>query len=146
MQLNNLKRLHKNKRSVAVGRGGKRGKTSGRGTKGQKARAGRKIRPEMRDVIKRLPKLSGRGSNSLKSLKRKKEIVSVETLEKFFEQGDEVTAVKFAEKGIIRKSRGSIGCVKILGDGRITKALTIKGLSVSAGAKEKIEKAGGQIK
>lgn len=54
-------------KSVQVGRGGKRGKTSGKGTKGQNARAGRKKRPEIRDFIKRFPKLRGRGKNSLKS-------------------------------------------------------------------------------
>lgn len=58
-------------KSVQVGRGGKRGKTSGKGTKGQNARAGRKKRPEIRDFIKRFPKLRGRGKNSLKSFQPK---------------------------------------------------------------------------
>ena len=49
-------RTHKKRR---VGRGGKRGKTSGHGTKGQKSRAGRKIRPQIRDVMKRFPKKRG---------------------------------------------------------------------------------------
>ena len=68
MQFHSLKRKTPNKKSKAVGRGGKRGKTSGRGTKGQNARAGRKKRPELRDFIKRVPKLRGRGKSSLKSL------------------------------------------------------------------------------
>lgn len=67
MQFHNLKRNTPNKKSKQVGRGGKRGKTSGRGTKGQNARAGRKKRPESRDIIKRVPKLRGRGTSSLKS-------------------------------------------------------------------------------
>lgn len=67
MQLHLLKRKTPNKKSKQVGRGGTRGKTSGRGTKGQNARAGRKKRPELRDFIKRVPKLRGRGKNSLKS-------------------------------------------------------------------------------
>lgn len=67
MQFHTLKRKTANKKSKTVGRGGKRGKTSGRGTKGQNARAGRKKRPELRDFIKRVPKLRGRGVNSLKS-------------------------------------------------------------------------------
>ncbi len=67
MQFHTLKRKTKNKKSRQVGRGGTRGKTSGRGTKGQNARAGRKKRPELRDFIKRFPKLRGRGKNSLKS-------------------------------------------------------------------------------
>ncbi|MBI1974474.1 MAG: uL15 family ribosomal protein [Candidatus Zambryskibacteria bacterium] len=71
MQFHNLVRKIKNKKPKQVGRGGTRGKTSGRGTKGQNARAGRKKRPEMRDIIKRVPKLRGRGTSSLKSLQKK---------------------------------------------------------------------------
>lgn len=71
MQWNTLKPKTKRKKPKSVGRGGKRGKTSGRGTKGQNARAGRKKRPEIRDFIKRFPKLRGRGKNSLKSFQPK---------------------------------------------------------------------------
>ncbi len=67
MQFHTLKRKTANKKSRQVGRGGTRGKTSGRGTKGQNARAGHKNRPELRDFIKRVPKLRGRGKNSNKS-------------------------------------------------------------------------------
>ncbi len=59
MQIHNLKRKNKNKRDRLVGRGGKHAKTSGRGGKGQTARAGNKRRPELRDIIKKLPKLRG---------------------------------------------------------------------------------------
>ncbi|MCX6757840.1 MAG: uL15 family ribosomal protein [Candidatus Nomurabacteria bacterium] len=59
MQIHTLKRIHKNKKDRMVGRGGKHAKTSGRGTKGQSARAGNKKRPELRDIIKKLPKLRG---------------------------------------------------------------------------------------
>lgn len=71
MQFHDLKSKTGKKKSRQVGRGGKRGKTSGRGTKGQNARAGHKKRPEMRDVIKRIPKLRGRGKSSLKSFRPK---------------------------------------------------------------------------
>jgi ribosomal protein L15 len=71
MQFHTLKRKTPNKKSKQVGRGGTRGKTSGRGTKGQNARAGRKKRPELRDFIKRVPKLRGRGKSSLKSRQTK---------------------------------------------------------------------------
>ncbi len=71
MQFHSLKRKTPNKKSRQVGRGGTRGKTSGRGTKGQNARAGHKNRPELRDFIKRVPKLRGRGKNSNKSLQGK---------------------------------------------------------------------------
>ena len=59
MQIHNLKRKHKNKKDRLVGRGGKHAKTSGRGGKGQTARAGNKRRPELRDIIKKLPKNRG---------------------------------------------------------------------------------------
>lgn len=71
MQFHNLKAKTKRKRSRQVGRGGTRGKTAGRGTKGQNARAGHKKRPELRDEIKRVPKLRGRGVSSLKSFRPK---------------------------------------------------------------------------
>lgn len=59
MQIHNLKRVHKNKKDRIIGRGGKHAKTSGRGGKGQTARAGNKRRPELRDIIKKLPKNRG---------------------------------------------------------------------------------------
>ena len=71
MQFHNLKAKTKRRYSRQIGRGGTRGKTSGRGTKGQNARAGHKKRPEMRDIIKRIPKLRGRGKSSLKSFQIK---------------------------------------------------------------------------
>ncbi|KKT14595.1 MAG: hypothetical protein UW76_C0016G0015 [Parcubacteria group bacterium GW2011_GWF2_44_8b] len=71
MQFHNLQAKTKRKYARQVGRGGTRGKTAGRGTKGQNARAGRKKRPELRDIIKRIPKLRGRGKSSLKSFQIK---------------------------------------------------------------------------
>lgn len=64
MQIHELKRKNKNKKDRIVGRGGKHAKTSGRGGKGQTARAGNKRRPELRDIIKKLPKLRGYKFNS----------------------------------------------------------------------------------
>lgn len=80
MQFHTLKRKTKNKKAKQVGRGGTRGKTSGRGTKGQNARAGHKKRPELRDIIKRVPKLRGRGVSSLKSLQKRAHGVELVTL------------------------------------------------------------------
>ena len=74
MQINNLKRIHKNKKDRIVGRGGKHAKTSGRGGKGQTARAGNKRRPELRDIIKKLPKNRGYQFKSI----RKSVLVSKE--------------------------------------------------------------------
>ncbi|KKR37474.1 MAG: 50S ribosomal protein L15 [Candidatus Nomurabacteria bacterium GW2011_GWE2_40_10] len=66
MQIHKLKRQHKNKKDRLVGRGGKHAKTSGRGGKGQTARAGNKRRPELRDIIKKLPKNRGYSFKSKK--------------------------------------------------------------------------------
>lgn len=79
MQIHTLKRVHKNKKDRLVGRGGKHAKTSGRGGKGQTARAGNKRRPELRDIIKKLPKNRGYQFNSRKkSYKLSKEKMVVE--------------------------------------------------------------------
>lgn len=68
MQIHNLKRKHKNKKDRMVGRGGKHAKTSGRGGKGQTARAGNKRRPELRDIIKKLPKNRGYQFKSIRKM------------------------------------------------------------------------------
>ena len=68
MQIHNLKRQHKNKKDRLGGRGGKHAKTSGRGGKGQTARSGNKRRPELRDIIKRLPKNRGYQFKSIQKL------------------------------------------------------------------------------
>ncbi|MDE2037695.1 MAG: uL15 family ribosomal protein [Patescibacteria group bacterium] len=145
MQTNHLKRIHPNKKRMTVARGGKRGKTSGRGGKGQSARAGNKRRPEWRDIIKKLPKLRGRGVNPHKPISDKPAIVDLAMLESSFEKGHEVTPAILLEKGIVVTASGRTPAVKILGDGEITKALKISGCAASASAKAKIEKAGGSL-
>lgn len=142
MQSHNLKRKTPNKGTRQVGRGGKRGKTSGRGTKGQLARAGHKVRPEIRDVIKRLPKLRG---YSFKSIDWKPETVNLTKLDKSFSAGVTVSPESLLKAGLVRQVGGLMPKVKILSDGEISKKLTIKDCSVSAKAKEKIEAAGGKI-
>lgn len=140
-----FKRIHKNKRSIAIGRGGTRGKTSGRGTKGQNARSGRKIRPEMRDFIKRIPKLRGRGKNSNRGIVEKPMAVSLSVIEKAFTVGEEVNPSTLRLKNLIRYRESSVAPVKILG-GEITKKLSFSNVLVSVSAKALIEKAGGSIK
>lgn len=144
MQANNLKRRVANKTSARVGRGGKRGKTAGRGTKGQKARAGRKIRPEMRDVIKRYPKLRGRGKNSNLSIQVKPTIITLEALETMF-KGADVNPQTLIESGLLKNYKGRTPKVKIVGNGEFSKKLTVTGCAVSEGAKALIEKAGGSV-
>lgn len=145
MQQHNIKRNTKRKKHRVVGRGGKHAKTSGRGTKGQKARSGRKLRPEIRDIIKKLPKLRGRGKNSLKKYQATLTPISIETLVEVFNSGDTVSAKTLSEKKVIIAKNGRLPRVKILAKGDINKKLEIVGLVVSAGAKAKIEEAGGKI-
>jgi large subunit ribosomal protein L15 len=143
MQTHNLKREHKRKFSAQVGRGGKRGKTSGRGTKGQKSRAGHKIRPEIRDIIMKLPKRRG---FAFKSLEKKPFVINLQTLNNVFADGDAVNPTTLLEKKLVKAIGGKTLLVKILGDGEITKKITIEGCAVSKSVKEKVEKAGGMVK
>lgn len=144
MQNHNLKRKTENKKKILVGRGGKRGKTSGRGTKGQKARAGHKIRPEIRDMIKRLPKLRGRGVNSNKSIQKDATPINLSNLDSF--KANEIVSPKtIVDKGILATVHGRYPRVKLLSLGEVSVALTVRGCEVSTGAKAKIEKAGGKI-
>ncbi len=145
MQFHNLKPRTKNKKKMLVGRGGKRGKTSGRGGKGQTARAGNKKRPELRDFIKRIPKLRGRGVNQNKSLQTILTIVNLKDLEKFFESGDIISPKTLIENKVISTNDGRIPSVKILSSGDITKKFNVEKCRISLEAKLKIEKAGGKV-
>lgn len=143
MQFHQLKRKTKNKKAMLVGRGGKRGKTSGRGTKGQKARAGRKIRPEIRDTIKKLPKLRG---YAFKSIVDKPVTIQVSLLDSKFEAGAEINSEILLKAGIISLQSGKLPKAKIVGNTPISKKLLITGIKTSNGAKTSIEKAGGEVK
>ena len=131
MQTKDLKAKTSRKNQKVVGRGGKRGKTSGKGGKGQTARAGHRLRPEVRDVIKKLPKLRGYRAPYID---RKVSVVYIKDLNKF-KDGDIVNP----------KTLGLRGKVKILANGVLTKKIVIEGCLVSEGAKLQIEKFGGKI-
>ncbi|MFT7557722.1 MAG: large subunit ribosomal protein L15 [Planctomycetota bacterium] len=144
--MNIIQRNTVNKDGKRVGRGGKRGKTSGRGHKGQRQHGGHGVRPEMRDVIKRFPKLRGHGKNRRKSVigSRLMSIpVNVSTLESMFEKGATVSPSVLAEMGLVSAGQIAKRTVKILGHGGITKALTVIGCDYSSSARTKIEQAGG---
>lgn len=145
MQKNTLKRAHANKTSTQVGRGGTRGKTSGRGGKGQTARAGNKRRPALRDAIKKLPKLRGRGMNTFKSIQIKPVVVTLTQIDAVVSNGAELTRNSLFEMGIVSKVKGKVPGVKILNTGTISKKVTVKGIPTSKSAKEAIEKAGGAV-
>ena len=147
--LGTLKRTTKRAyRRVGRGQSSTRGKTSGRGGKGQTARAGHKIRPELRDIIKKLPKRRGYGKNRARSVnaeKIKAFAVPLSALQETFEAGAIVTPKALAERNVVPTLHATVGAIKILGTGELTKKLTIQGCSVSASAKIAIEKAGGTI-
>jgi large subunit ribosomal protein L15 len=143
MQLHQLKATKNQKTKKRVGRGGKRGTFSGRGVKGQKARAGRKLRPEWRDTLKRIPKRRG---YKFKSGKTKPAILNLANLEGIFKDGELVTPEILVQKHLVVKSKGRVPQIKILGDGEIKIKLDFKQLNFSQNAREKIEKAGGSIR
>ncbi len=132
-------------RRVGRGQSSTRGKQSGRGGKGQTARAGHKVRPAWRDIIKKLPKRRGFGKNrgrTVVSTRPEPIALSLTRLQGLFDAGAEVSMQALAEKGIAstRKHRP----FKVVG-GELTKKLSIKGIPVSQSARAAIEKAGGSI-
>jgi len=149
MQIHELKRKNPNTQKVRIGRGGRRGKTSGRGHKGQSSRAGRKIRPEIRDMIKKIPKKRGHGknrSNSYNSGNIKPQVVKVSVLEDKFGVGEIVNIQNLVSKKLVNRVGGKNPKVKVLGNGELKKKLSLEGLLTTKTAKEKIEKAGGAVK
>jgi large subunit ribosomal protein L15 len=140
--LNQLKRTGKRPyRRVGRGQSSTRGKQSGRGGKGQTARAGHKVRPEMRDIIKKLPKRRGYGKNRGRTVipGHAARAISLTKIDALFAAG-EVTKLMILEKGLA-KSRQPIAIVA----GETSKKFSFKGLRVTAPAKAAIEKAGGSV-
>ena len=124
----------KNRKRVGRGPASGTGKTAGRGMNGQKSRAEGGQPP----LARRLPKLPGfRNFNRVEYLP-----VNVSRLDAKFEAGDVVDGESLKAKGIIKHADA---LVKVLGDGEITKALTVRVDKVSASAKAKIEAAGGKV-
>jgi len=142
MQTHNVTRHTKEKKHVQLGRGGRHGKTSGRGGKGQTARAGNKRRPQMRDIIKKLPKLRG---YKFASIVNAHAPVNLTSLQNAFTAGDMVTPAILRDKKLVKVKNGRMPRVKILGTGTLTKKLTVEGCLFSETAKAAIEKAGGTI-
>ncbi len=146
MQLHQLQ-VKSHKKAQRIGRGGKRGTTSGRGQKGQKSRAGHRIRPAERDLILRIPKRRGFRNKPKSS---KPTIFNLDDLSLVLKVagsgGKQILLDKdfLAQSGLLKANYP--GDVKILGDGEITVPVAVEGIGVSKSAKEKIEKAGGTIK
>jgi len=143
MQRNELIPKTKRTKKILRGRGDK---TAGRGTKGQKARAGHKIRPEIRDFIKTLPKLRGRGVNINKSIATKPTPVSLGFISNAYKANEIVSPATLYKKGLVTKVSGQVPQVKILSSGELDKVLIFINCLTSKSVKEKIEKIGGKIK
>ena len=140
--LNQLKRSGKRPyRRVGRGQGSTRGKQSGRGGKGQTARSGHKVRPEMRDIIKKLPKRRGYGKNRGRTVipTPAPRAISLTKLDAMFAGGD-VTKQMIREAGLAR-ARQPITIVA----GETSKKFALKGVRATAAARAAIEKAGGTI-
>ena len=143
MQLHELQPKHKLKKKKRIGRGGKKGTYSGKGVKGQKSRAGRKMVPIIRELIKRYPKLRGYRSFVLEDYSV---AVNIDTLEKLSKIGEVINPDNLIKKGIICKMKGKVPKVKILGRGKLSKQLIVENCKVSKTAEEAIKKAGGTVK
>jgi len=144
MKLHELKNvpgaIHRKKR-VGCGEGGGHGKTSGRGGKGQTARSGSSIRPGFEGGQMPLyRKLPHRGFNNYE-FRTEIAVVNVRDLASLDASVTEVDAVALAKAGIIRSGEKT---VKVLGDGEITRAISVTAAKFSESAKAKIEKAGGK--
>lgn len=130
---------NKPSKSKRIGRGGKRGTFSGRGVKGQKSRSGANIRPAIRDYIQRIPKLRGHSSNTGAPSGPKNPMpiatISLERVLDAFKKGDTVSPASLHEKKLIRRVRGRIPRVKILGGGTIPKDIKVSGCILSKSIK-----------
>jgi len=147
MKLENLpKTIKKNNKRVGRGPGSGKGKTAGRGTKGQNARGKIPITHQhyeggQRPLFKRLPYRRGKGN---RRLSKKPLVVKLEVLNKL-PKGTEVNLEVLIENRIVDQSDAKTFGVKILGDGTLTHALTIS-LPISKSAAKKVEEAGGKVK
>ncbi|MCL4426835.1 uL15 family ribosomal protein [Patescibacteria group bacterium] len=141
MQIHNVQPKTKQKSRVRVGRGGKRGTYSGKGMKGQTARAGARVRPAVRDLIKQIHKLRGYEARS----RRTAITLSLRILEEAFAANETVSPRTVREKGLVANTVDRKTPLKILNTGELHKALIISGIAVSRTAEEKIRKAGGSI-
>ena len=152
MDLHKLPKSKANPKSRRVGRGGKKGFSSGRGSKGQKARSGVHQGADFRGgdtpIWKLFPKR--RGANKKTPIKHRffqlrnadSAVFNLERIDKLFSAGDTVSVAVLRERRMIRPIQKKI---KILGQGVLTKPINFSGLKLSAQTKEKILQAGGRV-
>lgn len=142
MQIHQLRKNYKTKKKKRIGRGGKKGNYSGRGMKGQKARAGHKIKPQIREMILKFPKKRG-----VKFQKISEETIPVllSDIKRKIKANSVITPKKLEKLGLINNPKGKKKPVKILGSAELEYSYTIRDCLVSKKAKESILKAGGKI-
>ena len=152
MQLHQLKPIVEHKDRKRVGRGGKRGTYSGRGSKGQKSRAGHRIRPGFRGgdnpIWKLFPKQRGASKKTdikhafFRLRQAHPAVVSFALLNKHFSAGQEVTPNLLVKKGLVRTGKQGI---KVMGGGELKHKLNFSKLKLSAAARTKVTALGGTI-
>lgn len=144
MQLHQIKRQSPRHRQKLVGRGGKRGTTAGRGTKGQRARAGHRIRPAIRDVIKRLPKRRG---YQFTSPPGGITAVPLNRLIRHFSAGETISPPSLVAKRFISAAALRRGLVKIIGPASapLPRTLTVQDCLITPAARQAVEQAGGKV-
>lgn len=133
---------HRDRKRIGRGPGSGKGKTSGKGHKGIKARSGHhgpgggkpSFEGGQMPITRRLPK---RGFTN--PFREEAEIIRLDDLQKV---GSEITPESLAEAGLVRRNHGKI---KLLANGELTQAVTVRGVKVSAAAREKIVAAGGRV-
>ncbi|MDP3725834.1 MAG: uL15 family ribosomal protein [bacterium] len=134
MQIHQISRPITARKARRIGRGGKRGTYSGKGIKGQKSRAGAKMRPAEREILKKIPKLRG---YRFKSFRLQPETVTLVDLEKKFNNGDTVSPESLLKAKLIKRQRGRTpNRVKILAKGKLTKKLIFKNILFSKGVEK----------
>jgi len=140
MQIQNLKPKTPRKTTQRVGRGGKRGTYSGKGQKGQISRDGHKNFSAMRVMFARIPKRRGIGNNVI----NKHQIdINLDVIIKAFNDNATISPKTLKEKGFIKALNDS---VKIVGSKQVlSKKFIVKGVYLTNGVKQQIEKAGGTV-
>ena len=135
MQIHKLQPKTKLRQKKRIGRGGKRGTFSGRGTKGLLARSGGKRRPEERDSLKRIPKLRG---YRFKSFQDRPVVINFDMLESAMKGADLISPETLLKAGVIHKTKGRMPKVKILGRGDLTQKFSFRGVLFSKTVAQKL--------
>ena len=145
--LHTLQADHPLKSKKRIGRGGKRGTYSGKGQKGQRARSGKKIRPQERETILKIPKKRGTGfMNRPNKFMGYVAVINLGAISHAFQNGEIVSQKTIEKKGLAYASGSKKLQVKILGGGKLNKKLSFVGVTVSESARKAIEGAGGTVR